>query len=280
MSESLLQFSEVLLFGRKVADLQVLPLGSTADHRVTVVATKDVSLNGSKRIDSVRVEAGDIVLVTAQATTTQNGIYTVATGSWTAGASNVGDTFFVEEGAKNANSWWVQTDTDTFVPRGRGNNLLDQQLADGAFARIYGFSYEGGYYDLPEPVLFLVHGDGISATADNAPTASPHAARAPLDPTVTGVAAAHFQFADEIRVWSYDKADYTIRMDVLTGMFEQVLLEVFFEAESAMLAGGRVSGGRVSGGRVSGGRVSGGRVSGGRVSGGRVSGGRVSGSGD
>ncbi len=33
-----------------------------------------------------------------------------------------------------------------------------------------------------------------------------------------------FDFADELRVWSYDKADYTIRMDVETGMFEDVLL--------------------------------------------------------
>ena len=32
-------------------------------------------------------------------------------------------------------------------------------------------------------------------------------------------------------VWSYDKADYTIRMDVETGMFEDVLL-------AAMLGGG------------------------------------------
>ncbi|WP_206520495.1 MULTISPECIES: hypothetical protein [unclassified Mesorhizobium] len=33
-----------------------------------------------------------------------------------------------------------------------------------------------------------------------------------------------FEFADDIMVWSYDKADYTIRMDVETGMFEDVLL--------------------------------------------------------
>ena len=32
-------------------------------------------------------------------------------------------------------------------------------------------------------------------------------------------------FPRGIRVWSYDKADYTIRMEVETGMFEQVLLD-------------------------------------------------------
>jgi len=30
-------------------------------------------------------------------------------------------------------------------------------------------------------------------------------------------------------VWSYDKADYTIRMDVETGMFEDVLLGAMFD---------------------------------------------------
>jgi len=97
---------------------------------------------------------------------------------------------------------------------------------------------------------------------------------------VSGVASADFQIADDIRVWAYDKADYSIRMDVMTGQFEQILLDIFFEVEAPMIAGGRVAGGRVAGGRVAGGRVAGGRVAGGRVAGGRVSGGRVGGSGD
>ena len=42
---------------------------------------------------------------------------------------------------------------------------------------------------------------------------------------LTGLAAAGFDFADGLRVWSYDKADYTIRMDVDVGMFEDVLLD-------------------------------------------------------
>ena len=62
-------------------------------------------------------------------------------------------------------------------------------------------------------------------------TGHSRAARAPGDPSLTGLAAADFQFADDCMVWSYDKADYTIRMDVETGMFEDVLL-------AAMLGGG------------------------------------------
>jgi len=186
--------------------------------------------------------------------------------------------------------------------KGRGHNkLLGNQLENDAhLARIYAFSFEGAFYELPSPVVFVVHGDGTSVTAGNQPkfplpdpnlaVASPgdpyntvdvdHTSRAPLNPDVTGVAAADFQFADDILYWPYDKADYSIRMDVMTGQLEQILLEVYFEVEAPMIAGGRVAGGRVAGGRVAGGRVAGGRVAGGRVAGGRVSGGRVGGSGD
>lgn len=150
--------------------------------------------------------------------------------------------------------------------RAGGNRDLEKVLKvnDGnvaKFARIYGCSYEGTYYDLPRPSLFLVHGDGIRATEVKG--RSPNkAARAPGEPSLSGVAAADFQLVDDLMVWSYDKADYTIRMDVETGTFEDVLLGI--------LGGGGpgVSGARVSGARVSGARVSGARVSGARLSGG------------
>lgn len=108
---------------------------------------------------------------------------------------------------------------------------IEQQLKSGAgtaadlpiFARVYGFSFEGTYYELPRPVLFLVHGPGRPASEGRG--ASPKRARAPTEPSLTGLGSADFDFADDIMVWSYDKADYTIRMDVETGMFEQVLLE-------------------------------------------------------
>lgn len=172
--------------------------------------------------------------------------------------------------------------------RSKGHNkLLSEQLGkDARLARIYGFSYEGAFYDLPAPAIFVVHGEGSNATsldvndAANKNKPGSLASRAPNDPDLSGVAAADFQIADDIRVWPYDKADYSIRMDVLTGQLEQILLDVYFEFEAPALAGGRVAGGRIAGGRVAGGRVAGGRVAGGRVAGGRVSGGRVSGSGD
>jgi uncharacterized protein YjbI with pentapeptide repeats len=84
---------------------------------------------------------------------------------------------------------------------------------------------------------------------------------------LTGVVAADFQFVDELRAWSYDRADYSIRMDIETGMFEDILLDAFFNGGGSggpVVGGARVSGARVSGARVSGARVSGARLSGGR----------------
>jgi hypothetical protein len=162
------------------------------------------------------------------------------------------------------------------------NKNLEQQLADAnaGFARIYGFSYEGTYCDLPKPALFLVHGPGVDAETVADPRSfergggpppviggdqgkAERSARAPDSPSRTGLAAADFSFADKLKVWSYDKADYTIRMDVETGMFEQVLLDIFFGGGGPGVSGARVSGARVSGARVSGARVSGARLSGG-----------------
>ncbi len=185
--------------------------------------------------------------------------------------------------------------------RGKGKNkhLEDQLvLTDPKFARIYGFSFEGTYYELPEPAIFLVDGDGESATDDvelhadqnlpynlaqqvggNSGNYDPkkdttrQSARAPLDPSKTGVASADYQISNDIKFWPYDKADHTIRLDVTTGMIEQVLLDIYFGFDSPAISGAKVSGAKVSGAKVSGAKVSGAKVSGAKVSGAKVRGG-------
>ncbi|WP_264211449.1 hypothetical protein [Leisingera thetidis] len=147
------------------------------------------------------------------------------------------------------------------------NGFLARQLADKKdprFARIYGFAYEGAFYQLPEPLILLVHGEGEKSFNECGGQAI-----APMDPSKSGVAAADFQMSADVMYWEYDKADFTIRMDLMTGMFEQVLLDVFF-------AGGP----GVSGAKVSGAKVSGAKVSGAKVSGAKVSGAKARGSGD
>lgn len=153
------------------------------------------------------------------------------------------------------------------VQEGKDSEQKEQPGTDSPrFARIYGFSYEGAYYDLPTPTLFLVHGDGVEASKAIKVKEIPGGeslARAPGSVSRTGLAAMDFQFAKDLRVWSYDQADYTIRMDVASGRFEQVLLgpELDDDSIEALMSGQRV---RVSGQRA---RVSGQRA---RVSGQRV----------
>ena len=286
MPESLLTPTDILLFGRTVSDLSINRMRPADATRVDVLSTRPigdrVGLLPGRRIDGIELVADCVVLI-ASPEPGQNGVYTVQAEQWTGQEVNADDTFFVEQGDNYADSLWRAVAVEggfrfeqVLSNRTRGNRLLQSQLNDerAHFARIYGFSYQGSYFDLPTPVLFLVHNEGIELTPDALPPNFSES-RAPHGPTYSGVGAADFQFSDDIRVWSYDKADWTIRMDVDTGTFEQMLLDIYFSGDDGsplMVSGGRVSGGRVSGGRVSGGRVSGGRVSGGRVSGGRAKG--------
>lgn len=160
------------------------------------------------------------------------------------------------------------------VARSGGDRDLENRLThdEPTIARIYSFSYEGTYYDLPKPALFLVHGPGEPVTLAPSPrrtaegvaiASNPHPARAPGDPSLSGMAATDFQFVDGLVAWSYDKADHTIRMDVETGEFEDVLLNMYFGGGGPSVSGAKVSGWR-SGAKVSGAKLSGGRLSGGR----------------
>lgn len=103
-------------------------------------------------------------------------------------------------------------------------HLLAAQIAaaDSRLARIYAFAFEGGYYELSQPALFLVHGDGQ-----------------PAGDTVefSGVAATAKEFATDLEVWAYDKADMSVRLDVNAGTLEQILLEAEANPEGVQFAG-------------------------------------------
>ena len=292
MSESLLSFSEVLLFGRVINDLKL-----KNDYKTVRVALVDENANAVPanvtEIDDVVVKEGNEVLVQIK-NLAINGIYKVVKDPADAAKLKLddqkrlakGDFVFVKKGDDYERTFWKQTEDPAANKqefafkknrrRGQGlNNFLGDQFLDGArFAKIFGFSYEGVYYELPEPSIFLVHGKGdpVNRNGGNDDAPGNLASRAPNKPDLTGVATADYQFADDIRVWDYNKADYTVRMDVLSGQFEQVLLDIYFGFDSPAISGARVSGARVSGARVSGARVSGARVSGARVSGARARG--------
>ena len=122
---------------------------------------------------------------------------------------------------------------DPFAPgRMSANNFLAKQLGDpySTLARIYAISYEGGFYVLPKPAIFLVHGAG-KAVDPRKP--ADLVARAPDNVDHTGVAAQDYEFSDDILVWSYDKGDFSIRLDIETGPFEQILLEAMLMGDGS-----------------------------------------------
>jgi hypothetical protein len=284
MTESLLGFSKCQIFGEKLYDLQIVSPALTAATNVKYATSSknNLKLSGLETPDGIAVVAGETVLVKDQKKRQENGVYTAAAGSWGT-PTDVADGSLkkITHGVENKDSYWVVTrkpsiggtpgkiryTIDSYKRKTQGKNKqLFDQFEDASFAKIFGFSYEGRYYDLARPTLFMVHGDGDPATLPGELSAgvdNPHLARAPLQASAIGLAAADFQFTDELRVWSYDKADYTIRMDVETGMFEQVLLEAELDEDAiASFYGGQRA--RVSGQRA---RVSGQRA---RVSGQRA----------
>ncbi len=172
------------------------------------------------------------------------------------------------------------------APNDEGNHFLrdvysrtdENDNCTARLARIYGFSYAGTYYALDEPVIFLVHGPGVLAQ----PRPPGDAARqsvSPTDPDLSGVDAQDFTHSDTIMVWTYDKNDFSIRLDVSTGWLEDILLgaELGGDMDFPAFGGGKVGGGKVGGGKVGGGKVGGGKVGGGKVGGGKVGGGKVGG---
>ena len=285
MAESLLSFSEVLLFGRVMDDLQIKKKGIDVEARLATIEKLADFNDVDTEIDGVDISDGDLILVRRNKSD-QNGVYKVADAG--GGKKKLESRLSVpedgrvaiQEGAELGDTVWRQKKElpkqvfkqEKLRGRGKGgNNFLDAQLdLTSQFARIYGFAYEGTYYELPEPTVFLVHGNGESATKGNAP--GNLASRAPNTPSLSGVAAADFQIADDIRVWSYDKADYSIRMDITTGMLEQILLDIYFGFDSPAISGAKVSGAKVSGAKVSGAKVSGAKVSGAKVSGAKARG--------
>lgn len=151
-------------------------------------------------------------------------------------------------------------------PRNGENKFLEKQIRNNTaeIARIYAFSFEGNMYELERPSLFVVHGGGVDPDAP--PPGDPNferLARSPGRVSRTGVGRQSGDFSMDMRVWVYDKGDFSVRLDVETGTFEHILLAAELDDEDlARSSGGRSSGGRSSGGRSSGGRSSGGRSSG------------------
>ena len=84
-----------------------------------------------------------------------------------------------------------------------GSMQLQMMSERANFARVFGFSFEGHYYDLPRPQIFLVHGDGAPAADAKA---AAHRGNGSVDQG--GLAIRNAKFADDLLVWAYEKSDF------------------------------------------------------------------------
>ena len=92
--------------------------GLSAKAACRLATTANITLSGNQTIDGVATAAGNRVLVKNQTTSSQNGIYVVATGAWTRATdmdvwSEVPGSFvFITAGSTQANTGWTTTAPD------------------------------------------------------------------------------------------------------------------------------------------------------------------------
>lgn len=98
-----------------------LSQGLDVKDSVLVATTANITLSGTQTIDGVALVAGKRVLVKDQTAKSENGIYTVASGSWTRSSDMnswgevPGSFCFVEEGTLYADTGWVCTSDITGI---------------------------------------------------------------------------------------------------------------------------------------------------------------------
>lgn len=121
-----------------------------AIKRARLVATTNLALTAPQTIDSVSAIAGDIVLLTGQTTTNQNGLWTVNAGAWTrptswaAASSQKSTLFFIEEGTANHDTkWLIITDAITVDTTAVA---ISQDASGGSYTNGNGLSLTGNVF--------------------------------------------------------------------------------------------------------------------------------------
>lgn len=140
---------------------------------VRAATTANITLSGAQTIDGVAVVAGDRVLVKAQSTGSQNGVYVAASGSWTratdfdASSEVVGASCFVSEGSTLGNTVWVMT-TDAPVTIATTTMSFIQTNAGASYTAGTGVTIGGGIIAIDTAVTArkssATIGDGSATT--------------------------------------------------------------------------------------------------------------------
>jgi hypothetical protein len=82
---------------------------------------------------------------------------------------------------------------------------------DATIARIYSFSFQNEFFDLASPALFVVRGEGTLVDSETVEQ--------------TGLSRLAGDLAEDLRVWVLDRGDVSVRLDVMTGSLDRILLD-------------------------------------------------------
>ena len=241
MAETLLTLSSIKLFGRLISNLSY---------------TSDINTSGNNNLLQSQFVT-KVFNVTGNTNAGRNSITNVAPttnglqpGMAIAGAGIPAGAFIIQypEVSPITLSFTISADATATA-----NNVPIIATLQPKFARIYSFTYEGVYYPLARPTIFLVHGVGqaVGNWQFNSST---------LDQS--GVIAREWDFsnpsptAPDLVFWEYEKGDFSLRLDTEAGPFEQILLMAALRA-SANSADRSRSGMQLSGMQLSGMQLSG-----------------------
>ena len=145
--------------------------GLDIKNSVRVATTANITLSNTQTIDGVALSVGDRVLVKDQNTASQNGIYVVASGSWTRSTDadqpaelNPGTFVFVEEGSVNSDTGFVVVSDGALVI---GTDPIEWTLFSTSGTLIAGNGLSKNGYTLEVNVA-----NGIEIASDNVQLAS------------------------------------------------------------------------------------------------------------
>lgn len=133
---------------------------------VAAATTANITLSGTQTIDGVAVGVGARVLVKNQSTASGNGIYIVASGSWTrasdmdAAAEFPGAAVFVQGGTVNGDTQWTCTNDSVTV--GSTNVTFAQVSGAGTYSAGTGLTLTGNQFAIDSTVATLTGAQALT----------------------------------------------------------------------------------------------------------------------
>jgi hypothetical protein len=153
------------------SQVQGAAAGISSKDPVRAVATSNVSsLSGTTTIDSVALSAGDRVLLTAQSTASQNGVWNVASGSWTrpvtegsTGELDFGALWLSLGGSVNAGTQWrLSSPTSGTITVGSTSITIVQFGAGTPYTAGNGITLTGSAFSVTPDTGIAVSGSGVA----------------------------------------------------------------------------------------------------------------------